>query len=106
SLPAPPSCPGAREPAVLQLVRSALAEGPQRLPDLRASHGAPRRLTPVRLRRGALPATAVVLVLAAAGCGDNKPTAHSAPLKGAPALPPPPHSASNGDTANPPYHPT
>ena len=36
---------GGREPAVLQLVRPARPAGPQRLPDVRAPHGAARVLT-------------------------------------------------------------
>src|SRR3954467_15721402 len=64
---------GAREPALLQLVRPALAAGPERLPDLWASHGAPRGLT-VRLTvRTLVVLLGAAFALAVAGCGEAKP---------------------------------
>src|SRR3954454_732080 len=89
---------GAREPALLQLVRPALAEGSERLPDLRASHGAVRGLTVRATLWTLVVLLGVTLAVAVAGCGQDKPTAHPAPL-GGPVLLPPPGSTSAGDTS-------
>src|SRR4051794_29467778 len=69
---------GGREPALLQLVRPARPARPERLPDVRAPHGAARVLTglyalPMRSRT---PAALVVLAVAfgalgIAGCGAD-----------------------------------
>src|SRR3954454_1235481 len=89
---------GAREPALLQLVRPALAEGSERLPDLRASHGAVRGLTVRATLWTLVVILGATLAVAVAGCGQDNPTAHPAPL-GGPVLLPPPGSTSAGDNS-------
>ena len=58
---------GGREPALLSLVRSALAEGPQRLSHLRAADG-----PAVSNRRWLAAAGALLAALALAACGGTK----------------------------------
>src|SRR5919199_5023191 len=69
---------GRREPAVLQLVRPARPARPQRLPDVRAPHGAAGVLTahyalPMRSRTSAALVVAVLATgaLGLAGCGSD-----------------------------------
>src|SRR3954447_17378818 len=90
---------GSREPALLQLVRPALAEGPERLPDLRASHGALRGLTVRATVRTLVVLLGATLAAVVGGCGQEKPAAHSAPL-GGPALLPPPGSIGAGSATD------
>src|ERR671930_2580902 len=69
---------GGREPALLQLVRPARPARPERLPDVRAAHGAACVLTglyPLRMRLR-MPAALVAVLLASAalglgGCGSD-----------------------------------
>src|SRR3954451_13770274 len=89
---------GSREPALLQLVRPALAEGPERLPDLRASHGALRGLTVRATVRTLVVLLGATLAAIVGGCGQDKPAAHAAPLGGPALLPPPGSIGAGGDS--------
>src|SRR4051795_10514666 len=66
-----PAAVGRREPALLQLVRPAGSEGPQRLPHVRPPHGRAPSLRPTM--RAARPALGLLIAgtLAVAGCGGN-----------------------------------
>ena len=87
-LPSPPSTLVApvvgREPPLLQLVRPARAEGPQRLPHVRPPHG---RAAPLTFRSacasGAHPSRPSLLVVAAfvAGCGGSEVPARRGPRR-------------------------
>src|SRR5829696_5634308 len=67
---------GRREPPLLQLVRSARAARPQRVPDLRSPHDGAAPLTHFSPVRAARTATAllctVALAVGAAGCGGSE----------------------------------
>src|SRR5215218_5914177 len=67
---------GRREPALLQLVRPAGPDGPERLPDLRAPHGGAPALNRSFTVRAARTATALLctaaLAVGAAGCGGSE----------------------------------
>src|SRR5215208_110845 len=78
---APPAVPvaaavGRREPALLQLVRPAGPDGPERLPDLRAQHGGDPAQNRSFTVRAARTATALLctaaLAVGAAGCGGSE----------------------------------
>ena len=79
-LPLPPSKSqlpvGRREPALLQLVRPARPDGPQRVPDLRPPYGRAAPLSPLLPMRAARTATSllctVALAVGAAGCGGSE----------------------------------
>src|SRR5215208_5913997 len=62
---------GRGEPALLQLVRSARTEGPQRLPDVRPPDGRAPTLTR-SLMRAARTATLLFILALLAGCGGSK----------------------------------
>ena len=71
---------GRRDAALLQLVRSARPEGPQRLPDVRPPDGRAAPLRGGRMRlapRLAVPI--IVLALALAGCGGAQVAVHEVP---------------------------
>ena len=72
---------GGREPALLQLVRPAQPEGPQRLPDLRQAHGSPRLSVspspsaPRRSRIDLCPDAGLALSVGLVACGSGSTTA-------------------------------
>ena len=73
---------GRGEPAVLQLVRPARPEGPQRLPDLRPPHGRAAPLSALMRHARARIAAArppSLLALAVAGCGGRRSLAARCP---------------------------
>jgi hypothetical protein len=81
---------GGREPALLQPLRPALPEGPQRLPDLRSPDGTAGLLT-VMARRPATACSIALLALATVGlsaCGGGDGSSDKPP-KNPPALAPP-----------------
>ena len=77
-----PTALGRGEPAVLQLVRPAGPEGPQRLPDVRPPYGrtAPLTLTAMRAARTASSLLIVALLaFGAAGCGGGDQSTQQVP---------------------------
>src|SRR5215210_4575618 len=76
-----PAAVGDREPPLLQLVRPAVTEGPQRLPHLRSPHGRAPALTPpaVRRLRSALLLSLLGLAVAAPGCGSDASAVEEVP---------------------------
>ena len=79
-----------REPALLQLVRPARAEGPQRLPDLRPAHGAAGIAGGRALRLRAVVLTLALLLAGGtlAACGGGSSAVDSVP-KSTPNITPP-----------------
>src|SRR5215203_3138885 len=76
-----PAALGHREPPLLQLVRPARTEGPQRLPHVRPPHGRTPALTPfaVRRLRSILLLPLLALVLVGSGCGGDATAVEEVP---------------------------
>src|SRR4051812_44848691 len=70
---------GGGHPAVLQLVRPAGPEGPQRLPDVRPPDGRTAPLRGGRMRLGRFAAPAFLLACPVAACGGSQVTVEDAP---------------------------
>src|SRR3954452_20792176 len=70
---------GGGHPAVLQLVRPAGPEGPQRLPDVRPPDGRTAPLRGGRMRLVRLAAPAILLALTVAACGGSQVTVEDVP---------------------------
>src|SRR3954452_8348697 len=90
---------GGREPPVLQLVRPAGAEGPERLPDVRPTHRAARLLRPPMTVPRALLLSLVAVAGIAAGCGGGSVDYKTPEAKYVPPLTAPPQGGASSANA-------